>query len=155
MNIEIRNAIASDVPRIKKLIEALALYEKAPEEVTITEQELLEDGFGEKAIYQCKVAENNHELVGFALFYTAYSTWKGKYIYLDDLFVYEEYRKHGIGKKLIDEVILYAKKTNANQVRWQVLEWNELAINFYKKFPVTFDGEWINCKVYKNEIEKY
>jgi GNAT superfamily N-acetyltransferase len=151
----IRKATREDVPQIKKLIEGLALYEKAPEEVTVTEAQLLEDGFGENPIYQCCVAEANEELLGFSLFYIAYSTWKGKLIYLDDFYVKEEYRTHGIGKKLMDEVILFAQSVNANQVRWAVLEWNHLAIKFYKKLNVEMDNEWIFCRMNKQQILNY
>jgi GNAT superfamily N-acetyltransferase len=155
MNYIIRKATREDVPQIKKLIEGLALYEKAPLEVTVTEQQLLEDGFGLHPVYECRVAEFNGELIGFSLFYIAYSTWKGKLIYLDDFFVKEEYRNHGIGKKLIDEVILFAQQVNANQVRWAVLEWNDLAIRFYRKLNVELDSEWIFCRMNRNQILDY
>jgi GNAT superfamily N-acetyltransferase len=155
MQYTIRKAIKEDVPQIKKLIDALALYEKAPQEVTVTEAQLLEDGFGEKPIYQCRVAEANGQLLGFSLFYIAYSTWKGKLIYLDDFFVKEEYRNLGIGKKLMDEVVMFAKEVNVNQVRWAVLEWNDLAIKFYEKLNVEFDAEWIFCRLNKQQILDY
>jgi len=155
MNIIIRKAVREDIPQIKKLIDGLALYEKAPQEVTITEQQLLDDGFGENAIYQCRVAEFEGNLIGFSLFYVGFSTWKGKLVYLDDLYVEEKFRQYGIGKKLIDEVILFAQEINANQVRWHVLEWNEPAINFYKKLNVTLDPEWIACRMSRQQIIDY
>jgi ribosomal protein S18 acetylase RimI-like enzyme len=155
MNITIRKATIADVPQIRKLVEGLALFEKAPHEVTVSVEEFTRDGFGENAIYKSCVAETNGSIVGFCLFYTAYSTWKGKIVYLDDLFVEEAYRQYGIGKKLIDEVVKYAQEINANQVRWSVLEWNENAINFYKKLQVEFDAEWIVCRLNKQQINNY
>jgi len=152
MSITIRKAVIEDVSLIRKLVEGLALYEKASEEVTVSLAEFTQDGFGENPIYQCRVAVAENKIIGFSLFYIAYSTWKGKIVYLDDLFVEEGYRKWGIGKKLIDEVIFYAKEINANQVRWAVLEWNKPAINFYKKMQVEFDAAWIQCKLNKEQI---
>jgi ribosomal protein S18 acetylase RimI-like enzyme len=151
----VRKARKEDVAQIKKLIEGLALYEKAPHEVTITEAQLLEDGFGPSPVYQCCVAEANGELLGFSLFYIGYSTWKGKLVYLDDFYVKEEYRGLGIGKKLMDEVIKFAKEVNAHQVRWAVLEWNEPAIRFYKKLNAAFDPEWIFCRLSRQQILDY
>lgn len=155
MDIILREATANDMPQVRKLVEGLALFEKAPQEVTVSLNEFINDGFGNNPIYKCTVAEHNHEIIGFSLYYIAYSTWKGKIVYLDDLFVTEQYRKHGIGKKLIDCVIYYAKEIQANQVRWAVLEWNENAINFYKKLGAAFDAEWIQCKMNKEQIKNY
>ncbi len=155
MSIVVRKAVIEDVPQIRKLVEGLALYEKAPEEVTVSLEEFTQDGFGENPVYQCRVAVAENTIIGFSLFYIAYSTWKGKIVYLDDLFVEEAYRKSGTGKQLIDEVIFYAKEINANQVRWAVLEWNEPAISFYKKLQVEFDAAWIQCKLNKEQINNY
>ncbi len=155
MDIVLREATANDMPQVRKLVEGLALFEKAPEEVTVSLNEFINDGFGDNPFYKCTVAESNNKIIGFCLYYVAYSTWKGRIVYLDDLFVNEEYRKHGIGKKLIDSVIYYAKEIQANQVRWSVLEWNENAINFYKKLGVAFDAEWIQCKMNKEQIKNY
>jgi GNAT superfamily N-acetyltransferase len=155
MDIVIREATVGDMPQVRKLVEGLALFEKAPEEVTVSLSEFINDGFGNNPLYKCTVAESNDKIIGFSLYYVAYSTWKGRIVYLDDLFVIEEYRKHGVGKKLIDSVIYYAKEIQANQVRWLVLEWNENAINFYKKLGVAFDAEWIQCKMNKEQIKNY
>lgn len=152
MEYVIRKARKEDVPQIKKLIDALAHYEKAPHEVTITEAQLVHDGFGEQPVYQCRVADHQGELIGFALFYIGYSTWKGKLIYLDDFYVQPQWRHLGVGTKLMNEVIQYAREVNAYQVRWAVLEWNELAIRFYKKYPVEFDREWIFCRLNRQQI---
>lgn len=152
MEIRIREGKAEDIPAIFALINELALYEKAPQEVTTTVEQMYEDGFGEKAIYKFIVAELNNEIVGMALYYWKYSTWKGKGIYLDDIVVTEKHRRKGIGKLLMDEIIQIAAKEKANKLEWQVLNWNEPAINFYKKYNVEFDDEWINCKLTREKI---
>jgi GNAT superfamily N-acetyltransferase len=134
------------------LIKELALYEKAPDEVITSEEQMHEDGFGENPIFKFIVAEVNKEIVGMALYYWKYSTWKGKGIYLDDIIVTENHRRKGIGKLLMDEIIKIAAREKANKLEWQVLDWNEPAINFYKKYNVEFDGEWINCKISGEEL---
>lgn len=147
MEIKLRKGVKEDIPAIFALINELALYEKAPEEVITNVQQMEEDGFGENAIYKFIVAEMNNEIVGMALYYWKYSTWKGKGIYLDDIIVTEKHRRKGIGKLLMDEVIKIAAREKANKLEWQVLDWNEPAINFYKKYNVEFDNEWVNCKI--------
>lgn len=155
MEITIRKAVKEDVPAILRLIKELAEFERAPEAVINTEQMLLEDGFGAKAIYKAFVAEAENTVVGIALYYTAYSTWKGRIFFLDDIVVTEQYRRHGVGKKLIDNVLKDAHETGANQIRWQVLEWNTPAIEFYKNIGMELDPEWINCRMSKENIEAY
>ena len=154
MEITIREGTAKDIPTIFKLIKELALYEKAPDEVITNEEQMYEDGFGENAIFKFIVAEVDNEVIGMALYYWKYSTWKGKGIYLDDIVVTEKFRRKGIGKLLMDEIIKIAAREKANKLEWQVLDWNEPAINFYKKYNVEFDGEWINCKLTKDQLEK-
>ncbi|NVK85242.1 MAG: GNAT family N-acetyltransferase [Cytophagia bacterium] len=151
----IRKGIKSDLPQVLELIHELAIYEKAPEEVEITLSQLEEDGFGEKPVYEFFVAEDEKQIVGIALFYYRYSTWKGKAVYLEDLVVRESERGKGYGQLLLDAIIREAKKTNSKQVRWQVLDWNEPAINFYKKLGADLDGEWINCTLNAKQIEEY
>ena len=148
MKITVRNAKKKDLSKIFLLINELATFEKAPREVKITIKELERDGFGKKKIFNCFVAESpKNIIVGMALYYIKYSTWKGKCIYLDDIIVAESFRRQGIGKKLFGEVIKVAKKMKVRKLEWQVLNWNKPAILFYKKYSTVFDNEWINCKL--------
>ncbi|MBP7390237.1 MAG: GNAT family N-acetyltransferase [Chitinophagales bacterium] len=157
MSFIIRKGTEADVSGMMRLVKELALYERAPEAVVNTETMLLEDGFGKNSIYRVFVAEDagTNDIVGMALYYTAYSTWKGKIFFLDDLVVTERYRKFGIGKKLLDEVLKEANAMGVEQIRWQVLDWNEPAIAFYKKIGAELDPEWITCKMSKAEIAAY
>jgi len=116
---------------------------------------MIEDGFGKQPAYGLIVAEDNGIIIGIAIYYIRYSTWKGRGIYLEDLLVTESLRGKGIGKKLFEEVIKVAKEDNAKQISWQVLDWNETAINFYKKFNAELDGEWINGKLNAEQIKNY
>jgi ribosomal protein S18 acetylase RimI-like enzyme len=139
----IRPAEKKDASRIFALIEELALYEKAPEQVTNTAEQLAYDLFTDP-ICEAIVAEENGEVLGFALYYTCYSTWKGRSLYLEDFYVSEEQRKRGIGQLLFDEVVRIAKERKMARMDWQVLEWNQLAINFYAKNKAELDSEWVN-----------
>ncbi|HYV94543.1 MAG TPA: GNAT family N-acetyltransferase [Chitinophagales bacterium] len=152
MNIKVRKAEPRDVAAMLALIKELAVYEKAPDEVITTEESMLRDGFGEEKIFDSLVAEADEVIAGIAIFYIAYSTWKGKMVYLDDLVVTESKRGFGIGKKLFDEVGKIAKETGANQLRWHVLDWNEPAINFYKKYGASLDADWITCKLNREQM---
>lgn len=143
----IRKGNPDDLPQALSLIQELALFENAPHEVVTTVAQMQQDGFGENPVYKMIVAEFNGELVGLAVYFLKYSTWKGKGVYLDDLIVKEAFRKHGIGKLLFNAVAEDSVALNAKQLHWQVLDWNENAINFYKKYNATFDSEWINCKL--------
>jgi GNAT superfamily N-acetyltransferase len=147
MSIIIREGVREDVPVMFELIKELALYEKAPEEVTNTVEQMYIDGFGENPIYGSIVAEVDGQVVGMALYYYRYSTWKGKRLYLEDLIVSETMRGKSLGEKLLEATIDQARKTSCTGVMWQVLDWNEPAINFYKKFGVRFDGGWLNVHV--------
>lgn len=147
MSITVRRAVKEDCPRLLELIKELALYEKAPEEVTVTIEHFTESGFGDKPVWWAFVAEENTIIPGFALYYIRYSTWKGQAMYLEDIIVTEAARGKGIGKLLMDKLIEEAKEKGFNRIIWQVLEWNEPAINFYKKYNASFDAEWINCSV--------
>jgi len=148
MEIKIRKAIKEDCPRLMELVQELADYEKAPEEVTVTLEHFEESGFGKNPVWWCFVAEVDGIVVGFALYYVRYSTWKGQAMYLEDILVTNEMRGKGIGKLLFDQLIEEAKGKGWNRILWQVLDWNELAINFYKKYNADFDGEWVNCRIY-------
>ncbi|WP_286742488.1 GNAT family N-acetyltransferase [Roseivirga sp. UBA1976] len=152
---KIRKGVKSDLPSVLELIKELAVYEKALHEVEITLEQLEEDGFGEEPVFQFLVATENEEIVGLALYYFRYSTWKGKAIYLEDLVVKESHRGRGYGQKLLDAIVEEARQTGSKQVRWQVLDWNEPAINFYKKLGAHLDDEWINCTLTAKQIANY
>ncbi|MGB0882254.1 MAG: GNAT family N-acetyltransferase [Vicingaceae bacterium] len=147
MNFSIRKATKNDLPEVLTLIKELALYENAPNEVIITLNDLEKDGFGENPIYWIIVAELNGEIVGISFYYIRYSTWKGKCLYLEDLVVKEKYRGNKIGEALFEATLNTAKEIGARLMTWQVLDWNEPAINFYKKFNAEMDPEWINGKI--------
>lgn len=148
MQINIRKAIKEDCYRMMELIQELADYEKAPEAVTVAYDHFETSGFGPNPVWWAFVAEVNGKVEGFALYYIRYSTWKGQRIYLEDLIVTEKMRGQGAGKLLLEKLIDTAKVEKYHGVNWQVLDWNEPAINFYKKFPeVKLDGEWINCGI--------
>jgi GNAT superfamily N-acetyltransferase len=148
MNINIRKAKKEDCARIMELINELARYERAPKEVTVTLDHFIQSGFGYKPVWWAYVAEVDGVVQGFALYYIRYSTWKGQRMYLEDFYVAEEMRGKGIGKLLFDKLITEARRRKLNGIQWQVLEWNEPAINFYKKYDAAFDGEWFNCAIH-------
>ena len=180
MNIQVRRAVKEDCAAMMQLIQELALYEKAPEQVTVSFDHFVESGFGEKPVWWAFVAtaseavsginpihtreiepeeqmsgadqlqldnpvpESSEQVVGFALYYIRYSTWKGQRLYLEDLLVTEHMRGKGIGHLLFDRLIQECRDKKFSGMMWQVLEWNEPAINFYKKYDANLDGEWIN-----------
>ena len=144
----IRRAEKEDCKAMMELIRELAVYEKAPEEVTVDFDHFVESGFGEKPVWWAFVAEEQNKVIGFALYYIRYSTWKGQRLYLEDILVNEPWRGKGIGKLLFNRLIEEAKEKKLDGMIWQVLEWNEPAINFYKKYEgVKFDSEWVNCSL--------
>lgn len=140
----IRKAVKEDCAAIIELVKELAVYEKAPNEVTVSLEHFIESGFGENPVWWSFVATDNNKVVGFALYYIRFSTWKGQRMYLEDLLVTESYRGKGIGKMLFDVLIDEAKQKSFTAICWQVLDWNEPALNFYKKYNSSFDGEWLN-----------
>lgn len=182
MNIRIRRAVKEDCEAMMQLIHELALYEKAPEQVTVPFDHFVESGFGEKPVWWAFVAvainddgtagndtvntreiepeeqmsgadqlqisstatASSEQVVGFALYYIRYSTWKGQRLYLEDLLVTDSMRGKGIGHMLFDRLIQECKDKKFSGMMWQVLDWNEPAINFYKKYNANLDGEWIN-----------
>jgi ribosomal protein S18 acetylase RimI-like enzyme len=182
MSINIRPAVKEDCPRLLELVQELATYERAPNEVTVTLDHFVESGFGEKPVWWAFVATSpsdslskeerepktsrSHspspserskrtpsegqggEVIGFALYYIRYSTWKGQAMYLEDIIITNDWRGKGIGKLLFDRLIEEAKEKKFNRIIWQVLDWNEPAINFYKKYNAEMDGSWLNCSIY-------
>lgn len=148
MSITIRRAVKKDCPRLMELVTELAIYEKAPNDVTVKLDHFIESGFGKNPVWWAFVAEEDGLIHGFALYYIRYSTWKGQAMYLEDIIVTEAMRGKKIGKLLFDRLIEEAKEKNFTRIIWQVLEWNEPAINFYKKYNADFDGEWVNCSIY-------
>jgi GNAT superfamily N-acetyltransferase len=140
----LRQGQEADLPRVLALIQELAAYERAPEAVTNTLEMMRHDGFGPAPIFGFFVLEQDTDLVGLALYYTAYSTWKGRMLYLEDLVVTEAARRGGYGKLLFDAVVAEARRTGAQRLKWQVLDWNEPAIKFYQKLGAELDGEWLN-----------
>lgn len=146
-DITIRRAHRKDCSSILELIKELATYEKAPQEVTITLDHLEESGFGDNPVWWGFVAEVDGSIQAFAIYYIRFSTWKGQRMYLEDIYVKEELRGLGIGRMLFDQLIIEAKERDMEGMIWQVLEWNEPAINFYKKYNARFDNEWVNCSI--------
>jgi GNAT superfamily N-acetyltransferase len=147
MEISIRRAKREDCPRMLELVHELATYERAPNEVTVTLEHFEDSGFGANPVYWAFVAEENGFIMGFALYYIRYSTWKGQRMYLEDILVTESHRGKKIGQKLMDRLIIEAKEKKLHGITWQVLEWNEPAIKFYSKYNPVFDSEWTNCSI--------
>jgi GNAT superfamily N-acetyltransferase len=151
----LRVAVKEDCPRLMELVHELALFEKAPEEVTVTLDEFIEAGFGEKPVWKAFVAEVDGEIVGFAVYYIRYSTWKGSRLYLEDLIVTEEYRGKGVGKLLFNRLIQEAKELGFSGMVWQVLDWNEPAIKFYNKYEANIEAGWLNASLSKEQLLNY
>ncbi|WP_304068629.1 GNAT family N-acetyltransferase [Pedobacter glucosidilyticus] len=151
----IREAQKLDCPRMLELIHELALYEKAPDEVTVTLEEFIDAGFGEKPVWKAFVAEIEGKVEGFALFYIRYSTWKGCRLYLEDFIVTEKMRGRGIGKLLFERTIQEAKEKGYKGMVWQVLDWNEPAINFYRKYEAYLENGWLNASLSSQQIQKF
>lgn len=155
MNYQIRKGTPADIAQALNLVKELAMYEKAPNEVEVTIDEMTNWGFGSNKLFDFFVAEENTTIVGIALYYYKYSTWKGKCLFLEDIIVTENKRGEGIGKLLFNKIIEIAKEEKVRRMEWQVLDWNNPAINFYKKYNATLDEEWINCKLTNHDLEKF
>lgn len=153
-HVTIREGTKADLPRTLELIRELALYEKAPHEVTNTVEAMEQDGFGPNPIYGFYVAERGGVIVGISIYYWRYSTWKGKRLYLEDIIVTEKERGNGIGKLLFEKTMIKTLEAGCTGMMWQVLDWNEPAINFYKKYHARMDSEWLNCHLDAIQIQE-
>ena len=143
--IKIREGRVEDLTNVFNLIKELAKYENALDSVKINIETLAKDGYGGNPQFKIFVAECDSKLIGMGLVYFRYSTWKGKRLYLEDLIVNKKYRRQEVGKKLLEKIINYGKKNSCSGLMLQVLDWNEIGINFYKKHNFQFDNQWLNC----------
>jgi len=150
MNVNLRKAEKKDCPRLLELIKELADYEKAPQEVTVSMEEFEDAGFGSKPVWEAYVTELDGNIEGMALYYMRYSTWKGRRIYLEDIIVTQNCRGKGLGKLLFEKVWEVCKEKGYSGMVWQVLDWNEPAISFYKKYKADFDSGWLNASIANN-----
>lgn len=145
--INTRMATVDDMPAVMELVTELAIFEKAADQVTNTVEQLAADGFGEHPLFETILVEDDGAIVGMSLYYFRYSTWKGKRLYLEDLIVKEAHRGKGTGRLLLEATIDKAKEQSCTGMMWQVLDWNEPAIEFYKNYASDIDGEWINVNI--------
>ncbi len=149
----VRPAQATDIPAMFKLVQELAAFEQAEHEVINTEAQLLQDGFGEQPLFQALVAEHQTHIVGLLLYFYSYSTWKGKSIYIDDFIVNIEHRHAGVGSLLFNAMLQIAERQAITKLHWQVLNWNDPAIQFYQKQGAILDNEWSNCALNRQQIQ--
>lgn len=155
MDITIRKAKKEDMSRVHELIMELAIYEKLPQEVEINLSDLVNDGFGEKPLFHCFVAEINSTVEGMAIIYNRYSTWKGKTVHLEDLIVTKNMRNKGIGALLLDKVILFGKEMNVKRISWEVIDWNKKAIKFYERKGAKLINDWNIIHLNNEAIKNY
>ena len=155
MDYLIREAQPEDMEHVLRLVKELAEFEREPEAVEVTSQDLINDGFGSEKNYTCFVAEHENRIVGMALVYPRYSTWKGKVIHLEDLIVTEKMRGSGLGTALLDEVVKYAHKLGVKRISWEVLDWNEPAIRFYEAKGAHVMRDWDVVQLNEKGIQKY
>ena len=154
MSVIIRVALKEDCKRLLELINELAVYEKAPNEVTVSLEEFESAGFGINPVWKAFVAELDGIIQGFGLYYIRYSTWKGCRMYLEDLLITENMRGKGLGTMILNRLMEEAKEKKFKGMTWQVLDWNEPAINFYKKYKAEFDSGWINVSLSEVQVDK-
>ncbi len=152
--ISIRRACAADMPIVLELVRELAEYERAADEVTVTVDQLVDDGF-ERNLFQVLLAEVDGEVGGMAFYYPRYSTWKGRTIHLEDLVVKDTFRRHGLGRRLFEAVLHEAHEFGAKRLEWTVLEWNEPALKFYERFDAEMDREWYLGRLREAQIAGY
>lgn len=149
----IRIGTVNDLPQVLNLIKDLAAFENEPYEVEVTIAEMQNWGFGKDKIYDFFVIEIDNKIIGLALYYFKYSTWKGKCLFLEDIIVKENVRNKGYGKKLFNAVVEVAKNTGVKRMEWQVLDWNKNAIEFYNKYQANLDSKWLNCKLNHSQLQ--
>ncbi len=155
MSTKIREASKEDMPAVLELIKELAVFEKEPDAVIVTTEDLKRDGFGENPAFKCFVAEVNEEIQGMALIYFRYSTWKGKTVHLEDLIVREEFRGRGLGNALYRRVIEYAREQRVKRTEWVVLDWNTAARDFYERSGATVFTDWCTVQMDAEAMEKF
>lgn len=155
MEFTIRNAKKSDMQQVLHLINELAIFEKEPEAVEVTVEDLQNDGFGTHPAFHCFVAEVNSKIEGIALIYNRYSTWKGKIIHLEDLIVSKSMRGTGLGTALLDEVVKYGQQLGVRRINWEVIDWNENAIAFYEKKGANVMRDWDVVQLDETGIKNY
>ena len=155
MEFQVRKATKNDMPSVLKLINELAVYEREPDAVEVTVADLERDGFGDQPLFNCFVAQAEDKIVGMALFYNRYATWKGKTIHLEDLIVNEDYRGKGIGMQLYKKVMQFALEEKIKRVEWVVLDWNTPAVNFYKNTGASVFSEWDTVQFDQDSIKKF
>ncbi|WP_298397763.1 GNAT family N-acetyltransferase [Flavobacterium sp.] len=151
----IRKGISQDMPSVLALIKELAIFEKEPDAVVVTVDDLIRDGFAENPLFHTFVAEVDNEIIGIALYYYRYSTWKGKTIHLEDLIVKEEKRGTGAGFALYSEIIAQGKRDNVRRIEWNVLDWNTPAVEFYKKSGAKILDDWAVVQMDENGIDNF
>ena len=152
---QIRKATANDMPSVLELIQELATFEKEPDAVVVTVDDLIRDGFLENPLFQCFVAEEENNIIGMALYYYRYSTWKGKTIHLEDLIVKENKRGTGAGFSLYKEIIKQGKAENVRRIEWNVLDWNTPAIDFYENSGAKVLDDWRVVHMDEEGIERF
>jgi GNAT superfamily N-acetyltransferase len=150
----IRPGVREDLRKAFELVVELAVFEHAPHEVINTVEQMERDGFGENPVFGFFVAENEKGIVGLSLYYWRYSTWKGKRLWLEDIVVTESERGKGVGKKLFETTLKFALDQDSEGMMWQVLDWNEPAIKFYKKYGADIRTEWLNCTLERKQLEE-
>jgi GNAT superfamily N-acetyltransferase len=150
----IRKGTEADLPRALELIIELATFERAPEQVINTVEQMQKDGFGNNPVFGFFVAENENGIVGLALYYWRYSTWKGRRIWLEDIIVTDSERGKGVGKLLFEKMLAFCVEQQSEGMMWQVLDWNEPAIRFYKKYGAAVSTEWLNCTLEREQISR-
>ena len=155
MEVKIRKGQKADLPSVLALIKELAEFENAPNEVSVTLEELEEDGFGQHPYYWFIVAEHKAEIIGLSFYFIRYSTWKGRFLFLEDFVVKEDFRGQGVGAQLFEETIRVAQRLEVKGMVWQVLDWNEDAIRFYKKYEASIHTEWLNGKLSNEQLNAF